>query len=49
MLKKEVRSDLTAEDCRIKLQQLVDAGLMFREGDRYLALAVPKRSRSFGD
>jgi ribosomal peptide maturation radical SAM protein 1 len=49
MLKKEVRSDLSAEDCRIKLQQLVDAGLMFREEDRYLALAVPKRSRSFGD
>jgi ribosomal peptide maturation radical SAM protein 1 len=49
MLMKEVRSDLTAEDCRLKLQQLVDAGLMFREEDRYLALAVHKRSRSFTD
>jgi hypothetical protein len=49
MLTKEVRPDLSAEDCRSKLQQLVDAGLMFREEDRYLALAVHKRSRSFLD
>lgn len=49
MLTKEVRPDLTTEDCRVKLQQLVDAGLMFREEDRYLALAVHKRSRKFTD
>lgn len=47
MLTKEVRPDLTLEECRSKLQQLVDAGLMFREEDHYLALAVNKRSRSF--
>ena len=47
MLIKEVRPDLTVEDCRKKLEQLVDAGLMFREEDRYLALAVHKRSRTF--
>jgi hypothetical protein len=49
MLTKEIKPDLTPEVCRIKLQQLVDAGLMFREEDRYLALAVHKRSRSFVD
>ncbi len=47
MLIKEVRPDLTAEDCHKKLEQLMDAGLMFREEDHYLALAVHKRSRTF--
>lgn len=49
MLTKEVKPDLSTEECRLKLEQLVNAGLMFREDDRYLALAVHKRSRSFVD
>ena len=37
-------SSPAAEQTRIMLDQFVERGLMFREGDRYLSLAVRKRS-----
>jgi len=46
MLTKEIKPELTAGDCRLKLQQLVDAGLMYEEEGRYLALAIHKSAQS---
>jgi hypothetical protein len=35
---------MTPEDAEALLAQFVDNGLIFREGDRYLSLAVRSRS-----
>ncbi len=49
MLCKESRNELDPEQIRAMLQQLVSARLMFEEDDRYLSLAVHKKSQYMGN
>jgi ribosomal peptide maturation radical SAM protein 1 len=44
MLSTQVRKDLQPEQTRTMLDQLVGAGLVFQEEDRYIALAVHQKS-----
>jgi hypothetical protein len=46
MLSTKVRKDLQPEQTRTMLSSLVNAGLIFQEDERYLALAVHKKPRA---
>ena len=49
MLSTQVQKNLQPDQTRTLLSQLVNAGLMFQEDERYIALAVHRKSQTISD